>query len=228
LLHKKWPDRDGLSMAYAIRNLVPLVQLPPRGVWGASARAICTTAEGWLGRSLEADSSLGEMILRYLGAFGPASMRDFQAWSGLNGTREFERLRPRLCIFRDEREQELFDLPGAALPDPDTAAPARFLPEYDNVLLAHADRTRIIHPESGRAKIGEANVLVDGFAAGTWKITRSRNSATLIIRPFERFSRKDSAALTREGTRLLAFLAAEANTRNIEFAEDQSQSEHGI
>ena len=205
LLREHWPDRDASSMAYSIRNLVPLVQVPPRGLWGASGQAICTTAESWLGRSLATRPSPGKIILRYLAAFGPATVRDIQSWSGLTGIQKsIEPLRPRLGTFHDESGCELFDVPGAPLPDPATPAPPRFLPDYDNVLLAHADRARIVGALVGhvRPSIGQATVLVDGFVRGTWKITRRPGAATLTVTPFERFSKQDTAALAREGKRL--------------------------
>src|SRR5918998_1632101 len=187
LLQTRWPDRDPASLARAIRHLVPLVQVPPRGVWGKSGRATLTTAEAWLGRPLDPAPSLDELVVRYLTAFGPATLKDVQTWSGLTRLREvIDRLRSRLRIFRNEHGKELFDLPDAPRPDPDTPSPARFLPEFDNVLLSHADRTRIITDEH-RKRVMTINglilgtVLVDGFACGTWKITRNRATATLRI-----------------------------------------------
>ena len=226
LLHKHWPDRDGASMAYAIRNFVPLVQVPPRGLWGGKGQAKCTTAEAWLGRPLAPTPSIEEIILRYLRAFGPATIRDFQAWSGLNAALSFEKLLPRLRLFYDERDQKLFDVPGAPLPGPNTAAPVRFLPEFDNLLLAHADRTRINHPAGFRTAIGQATVLIDGFASGTWKIVHQRGAATLFITPFERLSGRASADVAREGTRLLKFMTSGAKTRSIEFEELASRREY--
>ncbi len=213
LLHEAWPDRDTASLVHAIRDLLPLVQVPPRGIWGAGGLPTLTTAEAWLGRRLEAKPSLGEMIVRYLAAFGPATVNDVQAWSGLTRLREVvERLwgRGRLRTFRDEDGNELFDLPGAPRPHPDTPAPPRFLPEYDNLLLSHADRTRVVADEHRPRFITENGqidgaVLVDGFVRGSWKIKKQRGTATLTVTPFKRLSKRDAAALTQEGARLLAF-----------------------
>ncbi len=227
LLAERWPDRNPAALAQIIRARLPLVQVPPRGVWGKSGIAAHTTAEAWLGLPLATNPSLEEMVLRYLAAFGPATVKDIQAWSGLTRLSEVtERLRPRLVSFRDEQGRELFDLPDAPRPDPETSAPPRFLYDYDNLLLSHADRTRFITGEyhkQGFTMDGPMPciVLVDGFTNGTWKITRSRNIATLTIKPFKRLSRKDTAALTEEGARLLAFTAADVDTHDIQFTSHE-------
>jgi hypothetical protein len=223
LLAERWPGRPPAALAQAIRAWAPLVQAPPRGVWGMSGPAAHTTAEAWLGRPLATDPSLEEMILRYLGAFGPATVKDIQTWSGLTRLSEItDRLRPRLVTFRDEHGRELFDLPDAPRPDRDTPAPPRFLYDYDNLLLSHADRSRFITEEyhkQGFTMDGPmpSIALVDGLTKAAWNIIRSRNTATLTIKPFTRLSKKDVVALTEEGARLLAFAAANADAHDIQF-----------
>ena len=227
LLHERWPERDPAYLARAIRHLVPLVQVPPRGVWGESGPAANTTVEAWLDRPFERNPSLEEMVLRYLRAFGPASVKDVQTWSGLTRLGEVvERLRPRLLTFRDEQGRDLFDLPDAPRPDPDIPAPPRFLPEFDNLILSHADRTRVIADDYRRAIASRngmvpATFLVDGFVRGTWKTERTRGKAALVIEPFEPLARKDRDALAEEGERLIRFTGAGAETFEIRFARTQ-------
>jgi hypothetical protein len=161
--------------------------------------------------------------LRYLGAFGPATVKDVQTWSGLSRLAEvIERLRPRLRIFRDESGKELFDVPDAPMPNPDTPAPPRFLPEFDNLILSHADRTRVIAEVYRKAIASKngmvpASVLVDGFVRGTWKTERSRGRANLEIKLFEPLTKGDRDALAEEGERLICFTGAESY--EIRFAE---------
>ena len=221
-LRARFPDRDGQSMAYAIRNTLAMIQVPPRGLWGQGGLARGTTAEAWLGKPLQRERAPDRMLLRYLGGFGPASVRDMEVWSGLQGCQAtVERLRPRLRVFRNERGTELFDLPRAPRPDPDTPAPPRFLPDYDNVFLSHADRARIVEEETRRrhrtgVQIRACPFLVDGFIAGAWRIERRRAGATLLLAPFARLARKDSRALASEGERLLEF-AAPADRHEVRF-----------
>jgi hypothetical protein len=159
------------------------------------------------------------MVMRYLAAFGPATVGDIQSWSGMVRVREItERLRPRLRIFLDEKGRELFDVPRGLLPDPETEAPARFLPDYDNALLAHDDRSRILAYEHRRL-VGRPTVLVDGFAVGFWKITREGGRATLNVEALTPVSKRDVAAVSDEGARLLDFVAADAQTRDVRFAK---------
>lgn len=223
LLAARWPERDPASMAQAVRHHLPLVQVTPRGVWGKSHQPTWTTVEAWLGRPMDHETNPGETILRYLAAFGPATVADVQTWSRLQGLREHvDRLRPHLRTFRNERGQELFDVPGALLPDPETPAPVRFLPVYDNALLSHADRTRII-AEPHRKVIAtlnglfDATYLVDGFVAGTWKVEERKTNrrAVLHLVPFASHAAADRAALEAEGERLLELLAPQADDRGM-------------
>jgi hypothetical protein len=223
-LSAQFRDRDPLSLAYAISYLVPLVQVPPRGVWGASGPATWVTVEDWLREPMGADGSPEDLVLRYLAAFGPAAVRDIQAWSGLARLAPaVDGLRPRLRVFRDEHGVELLDVPDGPLPDSETPAPPRFLPEFDNVLIAHADRSRII-PGALRnrviADLGQPMFLVDGFTAGTWRVRRGDAGATLDLTQFERLDAVDRDALVDEGLRLLAFIAPDATKSEVRFAGD--------
>ncbi|MEY9995353.1 hypothetical protein ABIE67_007385 [Streptomyces sp. V4I8] len=210
-LSAEWPDADPQSLAVAARCKLPLVQVTPRGLWGRSAQVALTTVEHWLDRPAGQAASPDAAVLRYLAAFGPASVKDIQTWSGLTRMRAaFERLRPQLLTFRDENGVELFDLPDAPRPDPDTPAPPRFLPEFDNLLLSHADRTRVI-PPANRGRTWQANtfycpLLVDGFLAGVWRILGD----ALVIEPFTEFSKEQRAEILEEGERMLRVLHSEA------------------
>jgi hypothetical protein len=219
LLKKRWPRRDADALAAAVHFLLPLVQVPPRGVWGASAQTRHTTLEAWLGRQAPSDTAPDELIVRYLRAFGPATVADARIWSRLTGLREvFERLRPRLRTFRDEKGRELFDVPDGPLPDADTPAPPRFLPEYDNVFLSHDDRSRIIRGDIGHSQRSvmegrSGSVLVDGFIGATWKIARADGKATLSLASVGPLGRRDIDAVVAEGERLLAFTDPAAERR---------------
>ncbi len=217
LLAERWPDHDGPSLAYAVTYLLPVVQTTPRGIWGRSGPAAFTTVEHWLGRPLASSTEPDAMVLRYLAVFGPALPADVQSWSGLAGAREvLDRLRPQLRTFHDERERELFDVPRAPLPDPATPAPVRFLPEYDNVLLGHKDRSRIVAPDvPGSTDIGWGAVLVDGYPAARWRLVTSEGGATLRIERFRSLRAAERTDLADEATRLLVFLATDAEPRAV-------------
>lgn len=219
-----WPERDPSALAYAARAYLALIQLPPRALWGQSGQAIHAPIQSWLGRALETSPSIDKLVLRYLAAFGPASVRDMQNWSGLTKLREvFERLRPSLLSFQNEAGLELFDLPDAPRPDPETPAPVRFLPDFDNVLLGHADRSRIID-EAHRQRLLTIpqgllprNLLVDGFFAGQWVVQQSRTRAILQIELLKPIDAANQSELIAEGQQLLGFLASNSQERDIQF-----------
>jgi hypothetical protein len=222
-LKESWPRGDARSLAYAVQYLTPLVQVPPRGLWGKSGRATWALAEAWLGRPMRRATSADSVILRYLGAFGPATVKDMRVWSGLPGLTEVaERLRPRLRTFRNEAGQELFDLPDAPRPDPDTPAPPRFLPFYDNALLSHADRSRIIPDGPLKIFTNEGllvgTVLIDGFLGARWKVVSTPTKALLTIETCTRLRPRDRVALAEEGARLIAFFARELDDHDVRFA----------
>ncbi|MEV1024757.1 winged helix DNA-binding domain-containing protein [Streptomyces sp. NPDC050264] len=217
LLLKEWPAADPQSLSVAARCSLPLVQVTPRGLWRRGGGVRLTTAERWLGRESEATPTADATILRYLGAFGPASVRDFQQWAGLTRTREaFERLRPRLVTFRDEHGAELFDLPEAPRPDEDVPAPPRLLAEFDNLLLSHADRTRVVRDaDRGRTwqgNVAHATFLVDGTVAGLWALKEGGpgrgEGSSLTLEPFRELTRAQRDELVAEAERTAAVLEA--------------------
>lgn len=206
-LSPSWPDVGPAHLAHAARALLGLVQVPPRAVWGQSGQTRVTTVEQWLGRPLDPAPSAAEYVRRYLGAFGPASVMDVQTWCGLTRLKAVvDELRPSLRVFRDESGRELFDLPGAPRPSADTPAPVRFLPDFDNVLRSHADRTRVVD-DVNRKRMNRRNgvvphaLLVDGEVAGWWRL----EAGVLTVTPFRPLSGAETGAVEAEGRDLLAF-----------------------
>lgn len=223
-LAEAWPDHDPATLAQVVRARVPLVQVPPRAVWGRRGQVVVTSAESWLGRPLDTTASPEDMVLRYLAAYGPASVMDVQAWSGLTRLREVtDRLGDRVRRFRNEAGRELLDVPDGPRPDPDVPAPVRFLPDFDNVVLSHADRNRIVD-DHVRKRLQRVNgvlpgtVLVDGRVTAIWSIERARSTATLVVTPFSPLSQADQDGIEVEGAGLLAFGAADADRHDIRIA----------
>ena len=221
-LKAKFPGADERAMAYAIRTHVPLVQVPTDASWAFPAAADFALADRWLSKKVSTSATSPKaLVLRYLAAFGPATPADAQAWSGLPALREvFELLRPSLVTFRDERKRELFDLPHAARPDEDTDVPVRFIPDFDNLVLSHDDRSRVMS-DAHRSRVTLKNLqvratfLVDGLVAGTWKSERKRAAAVLVIEPFASIPKRAKAALEEEGESLLAFLEPDAKELEV-------------
>jgi hypothetical protein len=226
LLGRHWPDHDPVSLAHAVTYLLPVVQVPPRGLWGQRGAPAWSTVEHWLGAQLAPDHRPEQLVLRYLAAYGPAGVADVQTWCGLRRLRAvLEGMRPVLVTFTDERGTELFDLPNAPRPDLNTPVPPRFLPEYDNVLLSLSDRDRILPGDHRPSRSGgyggyggsAGSLLLDGFLRAIWRITRARNGATLVVEPFTALTRREREDIGEEGARLLGFVAPDTRDYDVRF-----------
>jgi Winged helix DNA-binding domain len=217
-LAERWPGVRVETLGLAASHLVPMLQVPPRGMWDVTHRATQAHVERFLGRRLTRNDDPDEAIVRYLRAFGPAAPKDVRAWSYRTGLREaIERLRPGLVTYRDENGTELLDVPGGKLYQADLPVPPRFLPEFDNALLSHADRSRVIARSDAKRVWWRGSVLVDGFAAGTWRFERDGRSVTLAIAPWERWRKRDRDEVAAEAERLLAFAEPSAESTAVRF-----------
>lgn len=208
------PDRHAAGLAYACRTHLPLVQVPPRGVWGRSGAVRLAHLETWTGRIAPA-TTVDDLALRYLAAFGPATPGDLSAWCRLTKLRPvLERLRPQLRVVHDERGRELFDVPDGPLPDPDTPAPVRLLPTFDNALLSHQDRSRFFVPGE-EIPVGipdvrtKGTVLHDGVVVGTWRWEDDDLLATVV----PRLSAADHDEITEEADRVRLLFERPGRTR---------------
>ncbi|MGI5261515.1 winged helix DNA-binding domain-containing protein [Streptomyces angustmyceticus] len=206
-LAARFPGRDSLALAYVVQSLVAHVHPPPSGVWGRRGATGVVLAEEWLGGPMARRPRVDEVVLRYLAAYGPATVRDVQAWCGLTRLREVvDGMRSRLRVYHDAAGRELFDVPGAALADPDRPAPVRFLPRFDNLILSHADRTRVIGDEDRKRVIVGSEVspvfLVDGWVRGVW----AWRDGTVEVTPFRPLGPEEAAAVREEAGLLSGFL----------------------
>lgn len=224
-LQKKFPDVNDRALGYAVRTLVPLVMVPAEDErWGFARAASFALADEWLDEPL-ADDAAEALVSRYLGAFGPASAKDVERWSAVGGMKSvLDAMRERLEVFADERGRELFDLPDAPRPDADVAAPVRFLPEFDNLVLAHDDRSRVIADEhrplvTTKNLRVKATFLIDGVVAGTWTIAVKRKVATLTLAPFGKLTKRATKELEAEGEALLRFAEPDAKSHEVTLAD---------
>ena len=223
-LAARFPDVDERALGYAARTLVPLVMVAGEGRWGYPRAAEFGLAEELLGTPL-APAAPQALVERYLAAFGPAGAADVQAWSGVSGMKAvLDAMRDRLAVFADERGRELFDLPGAPRPGSAADAPVRFLPEFDNLVLAYDDRSRVIADEH-RPLVTTKNLrvratfLVDGVVAGVWTIAVKRRVATLTLEPFgAKLSKRVIAQLAAEGEALARFAEPQAREHAVAVA----------
>lgn len=226
MLEEAFPDQDVGAMRYGVRTHLPLVQVPIDNGWSYPGNPSVTLAEAWTGSLPAPASGLRELVMDYLAAFGPASPADMQTWSGLSGLKEeFEALRPELVTFFDAKRRELFDLPDAPRPPLDAPAPVRFLPEFDNLLLSHTERSRIV-PEEFRKAVFlpglrvASTFLVDGFVGGVWKVDKAKPSqpaAVMTLEPFIPLTPAQRGELEAEGLELLKFIDPQANAHSVEW-----------
>ncbi|MBG0820213.1 winged helix DNA-binding domain-containing protein [Planomonospora sp. ID91781] len=217
-LADRWPAPGRRALGeMLVAALLPMAQLPPRGLWRTRAGVRNVLLSSWLGREIDPPAADGSdpvgqaLVRRYLAAFGPAASADLRAWCGLAGLpAAVSAMRGELVTFRDERGRELLDLPDAPRPDPDTPAPVRFLPAFDNALLGYHDRTRIVDDaHRGLSVAGARVVLVDGRVAATW----TTEADVVIVTPLRRLSRSDHAAVAEEGRSLASFLSDDDGDR---------------
>lgn len=206
LLAPRWPGVPPDALAWSVQCLVPVVHPPPNGTWRRGGATPFALAAEWLGRPLAAPDPK-QLVRRYLAGFGPATVRDVQAWSGVPGLGEVVAELPDLVRL----DGDLLDLPDMTYPDPDTPAPVRFLPEFDNLILAYVDRTRVL-PDEYRKRICEGSatwptVLVDGTVRGTWRLRWARTRLTISVELFERLPAADRDDVEAEALRLLEFAA---------------------
>lgn len=225
LLTSLVPEGDPGAMRYAVRTHLPMIQVPTDTCWSYPGNPSFTPADAWLETALPTSEHLPDLVKRYLAAFGPATVRDMQTWSYLTDLQPvFETLRSELVIHRSDRGRELFDLPDSPIEPADAHAPFRFLPEFDNLLLAHQDRARVM-PNAYRSKVYlpglrvAATVLIDGFVAATWTTERVKQTASLLVRPFQPLRKQTRTALTDEGEQLVRFVEPDAHTFEVRLVE---------
>ncbi|CAM5307441.1 Winged helix DNA-binding domain-containing protein OS=Streptomyces tendae OX=1932 GN=GUR47_23270 PE=4 SV=1 [Streptomyces tendae] len=208
----RWPDVGTRPLGeILVAALIPTVQLPPRGLWRTRAGVRNAPVAHWLGREVDPQAPPGTdpvgaaLVRRYLAAFGPAASADLRAWCGLAGLpAAVAAVRGELVSFRDERGRELLDLPDAPRPDPDTPAPVRFLPAFDNAVLGYQDRGRVIDDaHRGLSVTGARFVLVDGRVRATWTV----EGGAVTVTPLRPLTRTERAEVAEEGRALASFLS---------------------
>jgi hypothetical protein len=219
------PGTDIGSIRYTVRTHLPLVQVPVQAGWGYPGNPQFALADAWLGEEISEAEDFRLLVMRYLAAFGPARVTDIQTWSGLGKLKSgVDALKSELVTYKDEQGVELLDLPEMPIPDGDTPAPERFLPEFDNLLLSHSNRTRIVADayRKGVYLPGlrvAATFTVDGFVRGAWKVERKKKDAALVLTPFDAISEASRATLSEEGERLIRFVEPDAASYAVRFSE---------
>ncbi|MBI1278903.1 MAG: winged helix DNA-binding domain-containing protein [Anaerolineaceae bacterium] len=227
MLSTEMPDSDVGAMRYTVRTHIPLVQVPVTTGWSYPGTPAFTLADDWLGKSISPEDHTRELVLRYLATFGPATIADVQTWSFLKLADLkviIESLRPELIVYRDEKKKELFDVKDAPLPDANRSVPIRFLPEFDNLLLSHKVRTRVVADEH-RKKVYlpalrvAATILVDGFVGAVWKVEKAKGTATISIEPLVKLTKSQREKIASEAENLVRFVEADAKSYAVKWVE---------
>ncbi|WP_406364700.1 winged helix DNA-binding domain-containing protein [Streptomyces sp. NBC_00645] len=217
-LATRWPAPGRRALGeMLVAALVPVAQTPPRGLWRTKAGVRNVLLSSWLDRGVDPPAPDGSdpvgqaLVRRYLAAFGPATSSDLRAWCGLAGLpAAVAAVREELVTFRDEAGRELLDLPDAPRPDPDTPAPVRFLPAFDNAILGYQDRARIVDTaHRGLSVAGERVVLLDGRVAATW----TAEADTVVVAPLRSLSPAERSAVAEQGQELSSFLSGRESDR---------------
>lgn len=209
VLSGRFPGVPPTALANTVREMLPLAQLPPRGLWRQPGGVVYDRLETWLGAPLSSDPDIGQVARRYLRAFGPARPADLTTWSGVTGMKAvLDALGDELVTYRDEDGRALFDLDGLPLAGADVPAPVRLLGKYDNLWLSHADRARVTEAEQRGRWMGRNGgtgntVFADGMLAGLWRQVEDRVEVEL----FGRLTRAQRAELDAEVADVEAFLA---------------------
>jgi hypothetical protein len=219
-LAPRFPSAEPVALSAAVALHETLVQIPPTRLWGNGSAPLLQRLQTYLPRVPDPALTRTDLVRRYLGAFGPASVRDMQVWCRLTRLgAAFEEIKDELAVFSDEEGRTLYDLPGAPRPDEDAPAPVRFLPLYDNVYLGYADRRRLLEPHMGHSgsmfQQFRPAVLINGTICAGWSLRRKRKAATLEIQFYRPLSRRERDEIAAEAESFLAFLVPEIKTRSL-------------
>ncbi|UOZ10485.1 winged helix DNA-binding domain-containing protein [Amycolatopsis sp. WQ 127309] len=217
-LARRWPDVPTASLTHLARGRLPLVQVPPRAIWGKAGQTTYACLDEWVGAPLPLPSPAA-LIERYLRAFGPATVADVQTWAGITRLGEVA-AEMDLRRYRDPDGRELLDLPELSVPDEDVPAPPRLLGPFDQTILSYADRTRVISDEHRKRVITQnglvkGTLMTGGYVRGFWELRKERKAAVVELTPFEKLPKRDLEALESAAARLLSWAEPGAATHDI-------------
>jgi winged helix DNA-binding protein len=220
-LQAKFPEGEALAKSVLLQTKEILIQIPPTRIWGSGHAPIQTRAANWVSPPFKRTLQPDDLVRRYLRAYGPASIADMQSWSGISRLGEiFAALGDELVTFEGEDGRVLYDLPDAPRPDADTPAPPRFLPDFDNLLLGFADRSRVMSAEDSRRLAASTRsfraVLVDGTVAASWAIEVKKGAARLVVEPYRKLRKVEVGAVEKEGLAFLRFMEEGAASFDVE------------